>query len=526
MKIVDLSGICFECDVSLQKIESICIETEINRHGICRIKGVVDRKYYEENPEFMAHACSFRIVYRSAQNQEVLFSGFIQEAECYTEAGLHMASITGVSNSKKLDFERKSASYQDVSMNFEELFKRIAEPDGRILLSENREKITGRPFIQYNMTDWEFIREMADTLSMPVIPSCSGDSADILIGAQEQGAVSLSSVLHKQIVSYPGMARRYGGVASDFICCEVEVCDYLRLGERISLDGAEWVIVRAQTVSKQGFITHTYRLMQERGISYFCRGEHRNRNYALPGRVLSAEGNTVRIHLDIDEEQEEGKAYPYEYYPASGNVMYAMPEAGSKVMLSVTEHFPGYGIVTDCMPDPAGGRNYRQRRLDTAEGKRIFLGETGAALGSGNNGKKAVSLADSKEIGISSDRSVRMRADGTIRFRASGGINASTGAMLSIEQSGTINGIVFSGNEIVHTASMHTCSSGPQVSKEPEEQAAPPDFSAMELANALFGMFAQEPGDAAQRALMGAQPAAGSPDAEKWKSSGRGYGCG
>ena len=62
--------------------------------------------------------------------------------------------------------------------------------------------------------------------------------------------------------------------------------------------------------------------------------------------------------------------------------------------------------------------------------------------------------------------------------------------------------------------------------KEPEEQAAPPDFSAMELANALFGMFAQEPGDAAQRALMGAQPAAGSPDAEKWKSSGRGYGCG
>ena len=106
MKIVDLSGICVECDVSLQKIESICIETEINRHGICRIKGVVDRKYYEENPEFMAHACSFRIVYRSEQNQEVLFSGFIQEAECYTEAGLHMASITGVSNSKKLDFER------------------------------------------------------------------------------------------------------------------------------------------------------------------------------------------------------------------------------------------------------------------------------------------------------------------------------------------------------------------------------------------------------------------------------------
>ena len=79
VKIVDLSGICFECDVSLQKIESICIETEINRHGICRIKGVVDRKYYEENPEFMAHACSFRIVYRSEQNQEVLFSGFIQE---------------------------------------------------------------------------------------------------------------------------------------------------------------------------------------------------------------------------------------------------------------------------------------------------------------------------------------------------------------------------------------------------------------------------------------------------------------
>lgn len=524
MKIVDLSEICFECDVSLQKVESVCIKTEINRHGICHIKGVVDGNDYEENPELMAHACSLKIVYQSKQKREVLFSGFIQEIECYTEAGLHMASITGVSNSKKLDFDRKSASYQDVSMDFEALFKRIAEPDGRILLSENRKKITGRPFIQYNMTDWEFIREMADTLSMPVIPSCVGDGADILIGAPGQGAAAFSSVLHKQMVSYPGMMRRYDGVTSDFICCEVEAYDYLRLGERVALGGTEWVIVRAQTVSKQGFITHTYRLMKERGIPYFCRGERRNRNYALPGRVLSAEGNTVRIHLDIDEEQDERKAYPYEYYPASGNVMYAMPEIGSKVMLSVTEHFPGYGIVTDCMPDPAGGRNYRQRRLDTAEGKRILLGEAGAMLGSGKNGKKFVSIGDPKEIGISSDRSVKMRADGTIRFHASGGIHASTGAMLSIEQSGTINGIIFSGNEIVHTASRHTCSSGPQVSKEPEEQAAPPDFSTMELANALFGMFAQEPGDAAQRALMGAQPAAGSPDAEKWKSSGRGFG--
>ena len=78
MKIVDLSGICFECDVSLQKIESVCIKTEINRHGICHIKGVVDENDYEENPELMAHACSLKIVYQSEQKREVLFSGFIQ----------------------------------------------------------------------------------------------------------------------------------------------------------------------------------------------------------------------------------------------------------------------------------------------------------------------------------------------------------------------------------------------------------------------------------------------------------------
>lgn len=440
-------------------------------------------------------------------------------------ADLHMVSITGISNSKKLDVTKKSCSYQNSSMSFEQLFKEIITPDGRIILSEHKDRVIGRPFIHNNITTWEFIREIADVLYLPVIPSCSSDSTDITVGVQKQGAISFRDILSKRTIENLGIMRRTEGIKSDYICCEVETYDYFGLGARVSLNNIEWIVARTQSISKQGFITHRYLLMQEGGIEYFYKCDRRNINYSLTGKVLQVQGNTVKVHLDIDGEQKEDTAYPYEYYPASGNVMYSMPEIGTQVVLAVTEHFSGKGIVTECMPYKINGRFYKQKKFDTAEEKQILLGETSILLGSDSNGQRQyVSLADRKGISIASRSSAKLRAGEKIKLHAEGGISINTAAWMSIKQSNTVNEITFSGNEIIHTATQHSYSSGTQSPKKTEQKADTPVFQSMELANTLFGMFAQDPMDAAEKALMGAQPIAGSPNTKKWKSGGSGFG--
>ena len=52
---------------------------------------------------------------------------------------------------------------------------------------------------------------------------------------------------------------------------------------------------------------------------------------SLLGTVLSTAGETVKVHFDIDKGQDEAKAYPYEWAPLTGNLMYLMPEVGTRV---------------------------------------------------------------------------------------------------------------------------------------------------------------------------------------------------
>ena len=67
------------------------------------------------------------------------------------------------------------------------------------------------------------------------------------------------------------------------------------------------------------------------------------------GEVLSTERETVRLKLDIDEGWNPGGPYPYTWRPETGNMMYCMPQVGTRVSL----YFPNYdeqaAIAVNCV---------------------------------------------------------------------------------------------------------------------------------------------------------------------------------
>ncbi|KOM89399.1 hypothetical protein FDB55_02535 [Clostridium botulinum] len=54
---------------------------------------------------------------------------------------------------------------------------------------------------------------------------------------------------------------------------------------------------------------------------------------SLEGKVLAVEGEEVKLHLSIDENQDEGESSLFKYAPPTGNTMYSMPVVGTSAKL-------------------------------------------------------------------------------------------------------------------------------------------------------------------------------------------------
>ena len=178
--------------------------------------------------------------------------------------------------------------------------------------------------------------------------------------------------------------------------------------------------------------------------------------------------------------------------------------------------------MTDCMPDKDHRGHPRQKRLETTDGRQIFMDMESLLFSSA--GQEILALNDRSQTNILSEMSVQIKADRNIQMETNGSVTIGAGVYMHIKQRGTINEIVFSGNEITHRAVRHDYSSGEQSPKRVEEKAEGSAFPSMELAGELFGMFACGNTDPVEKAFMEAQPIAASPDTGKWKKAGVGFG--
>ena len=81
-----------------------------------------------------------------------------------TEYGLDIAELHLMAGSKVLDLEKKSKSYQDKQLTYDEVIQDVLndfEKGAYIIVDEMWQKEIGRPIIRYKETAWEFIKRLA-----------------------------------------------------------------------------------------------------------------------------------------------------------------------------------------------------------------------------------------------------------------------------------------------------------------------------------------------------------------------------
>lgn len=319
------------------------------------------------------------------QGEEMpLYIGIIQEAELEEENGLHLIKLHIASGSILLDLKKKSRSYQDAGQSYGQVIDKVLEPwdTAAIYPRELDERAIGFPIIQYRETDWEFLKRLASRFYFSLYPEPVMGGAKLYLGIPETGAVVRLDedeyTVHMDRRFYDMGGEACGLSRRQFITYEVTSSECCRVGDRVVFLGQELFICAKSGRSKGGLLTFTYVLSHSDWAMARRLGNQRLSGLSLLGTVEGCEHETVRLNLDIDAGQAEQPLYPWNWVPATGNVMYMMPQRGTRVSLYFKGEDEESGIAVNCIRSGGGcaGVDYRDKSLITEHGMKLRLSQS------------------------------------------------------------------------------------------------------------------------------------------------------
>ena len=356
-----------------------------------------------------------------------LFCGRLRWIEQQQVEGNHRLTLELVSGTSLLDQKRKSHSYQDIAMSYGKLLDQAArQAGGMVLYPAGLEDIAiGFPKIQYEETDWEFLKRMASHLGLSLYPQVEQPRAGLWVGLPQAEGAKAFDWRHYRIVwdsRYDELGGEKAGNSRDrFISYEVESEGSYGCGQEVTFQGKGLTICSKSCRSEGGELLFTYRLGYPEWAGQRRLTHKKLSGLSLLGEVISREGERLKLKLDIDREHsdwKQEKAYAFLWCPPTGNLMYMMPAQGSRVSLYFPRGEEEGAVAVNCIrrEGEAQGRSYRERGLKT-EGKELKLYPDCMGVES-ISGK--VMLDDLEGIRISGDKALQIIARGKIRIEGKG----------------------------------------------------------------------------------------------------------
>ena len=280
-----------------------------------------------------------------------LFSGYPEKVEIKEERGYRIADIQAVSGTILLDQKKSNRVFQKKVQTYMGIASAVtADTDHSACILPGSDMRTGGTLIQYQETDWRFLKRMASQLGLPLVPDTSYYYPRFYLGLPEGEKRELGEIISCDLC-FDGRYYAVSGKClvdrEDFICYDVVTRTSLSLGDRVTYEGRELHVSQKKTELAGGEVIFTYRLA---GNSYTWVPWEDNPDYtgmSFVGSIVGTQGEQVEVAFDIDKSAAGGNRYGFA--PATGNLMYCMPQKGTKTALYIGNGDEAQGIATGCI---------------------------------------------------------------------------------------------------------------------------------------------------------------------------------
>lgn len=412
---ISVDEINVNCNIQTGQLKRLSIKEEIGMHTVARIVTEIEAgSLHIEGQQLNSQPLVIDAI--KDGRRILLFSGVISEIHMDSEAFYDTISITAYSLSWFMDMEKKSRSFQG-DHSILELILKICRENSFLLSSSCEDKETKAPFIQYRETDWEFLLRISSHLHIPLYAANDYEEKGIYLGLRTQNTPVKIDVLNEK---WCMDAERYKLMNFDTgksLYYEITSSQVLHLGQNALYYDQLLYPFEVKMILQQGLLHCNYKLA---GLHYHTIQTRYNpylKGASLEGTVLYRKEETIKVHLDIDEEQDLSCAHFYPWLPEFGNMIYCMPEEGSKVRLLIPEKDERNAIGASCVRQNGGICKETQitdnRWFITGENKKLTLQPSLMEL-SGAAGKSRISFQDSTGNSLSSCENILIQAKGNI----------------------------------------------------------------------------------------------------------------
>ncbi len=382
---LDLTGL------SVKTILSVHISHEPGEHGLMELTADMGEKNMDTPIQETGNGKKVVLYGKRDGKKTIIFSGVITKLTSKSMGKSCHVKLTARSWSYQMDIKKKARSFQDTSMTYGALVSQIVgEYPGAECQILFADVPLGEIAVQYQETDWQFLKRMLSALHVPLVCSEVRENLCIYAGtAQIPACMDVISVesawKDMDVLAY---WKEIGEEITD-----TDVIGYrIKLDNRIPLYSDTTFRSRQLTAEKIEYLTigstvyEFVTLRRKSGILQKPIYPMQLVGTAFEGTVKEVQGENMKIHLQIDDAYPGDDCYwfPFSTPSASsdGSGWYCMPEVGDRVRVYFPSKRTGDVIAISAVND----------RLAEEEAPKDWAREDGGAVPVKKSAKKGSSV--------------------------------------------------------------------------------------------------------------------------------------
>lgn len=424
-------------------IRDLRITREVNQHGKLFCSGLIDSDQAEDLVEKTGSHEDIEVIQTTPEGvSQTLFRGVITEVGVKTAHGNYYITIEALSYTFDLDVKLESASFQNLQSTYTQLIDKVlagfkgADCNDQVTNGAKLDEL----IIRYQETAWGFLKRIASRFGTVLVPDITQAGPKFWMGlppGKERTVNDFHYTVVKDLDRYQRAASNCDSELSeiDFIGYQVESSSHLNIGDYVTFQNKKLRVAQSTAVMKQGILTFNYTLTLDTGVRQNLILNEKLSGASLPGKVIDREKDTVKVHLDIDQEQpKKEEAYPFPYfsrYTAEGHSgWHCLPEIGDKVRV----YFPnaretGAIVIDSIRQDSETNEKIADPNIKyfgNTFGKELIL--SGGALSLSSSGE-----AFRISLNLDSDKGVLVKSDQELNIQSAGDILLNSNRKLDLK---------------------------------------------------------------------------------------------
>lgn len=257
-------------------------------------------------------------------NRQPLFRGIALDVEEKVVHGVHYLTVEAISHTYELDIKRHQRSFQNPKLTYTGLIESIVSDYSKAEAMDvvSQKKPIGTFIMQYDETDWKFLKRMASHFYSPLIPAVGYGVPKFYFGLPmglSKGEIkSTNYKVSKRVADFQTASENHipGVRDADFIQYEVETEKLLEPGYEVTFQGHKLIVAEVLTEMKDGVLTHTAKLSPRSGLRPIKDYNRSIIGASIHGKVLSVRRDKVRAQLDMDDQQDRTRITGFPTLPS------------------------------------------------------------------------------------------------------------------------------------------------------------------------------------------------------------------